>query len=156
VKSNLSDIALVAEIVAAFGVILTLIFVGFQINDSSNETRAATIQSALDSELFVSAQIVEHADTWDKMYTGSPLASGVETRKAVNLFNLIMTVSESQFHQFQSGYLDEQSWNARQNVLRAMVMLPIFDIWRSQLAAEIHSADFLALLDALGNPVAVK
>ena len=64
---KLSDLASAAEIVAAVGVIVSLIFVGFQVRDGNQETRAATIQAALDSELFFIATITDHAETWDKV-----------------------------------------------------------------------------------------
>jgi len=88
---KLDGLALVAEIVAAVGVILSLIFVGFQINDGSNETRAATIQAASDAESYMNVTLITHAATWDKVVIGAPLESGEENRRAILLFNLMMT-----------------------------------------------------------------
>ena len=55
-KWKLNELASIAEIVAAVGVILSLIFVGFQISDGSNETRAATIQAASDAESYMRSE----------------------------------------------------------------------------------------------------
>jgi len=41
-KWKLSNVASIAEIVAAIGVIFLLIFVGLQINEGNQETRAVT------------------------------------------------------------------------------------------------------------------
>ena len=46
-KLKLTDWASIAEIIAAIGVVFSLIFVGLQINEGNQETRAATIQAAV-------------------------------------------------------------------------------------------------------------
>jgi hypothetical protein len=146
---NTSKLADVAEIIAAVGVILSLLFVGFQIKDGNNETRAATLQSALNSEMDMISTIVWHTSTWDKVMTGAPLDSGEEMRKGIALYNLLMTERENRYYQFKSGYFDARIWEASVTSLRQMVILPIFGIWRNTPGALNHSADFLALLDSL-------
>jgi hypothetical protein len=62
---KLSNVASIAEIIAAIGIIFSLIFVGLQINEGNQETRAATIQAAAGAEAFMIATMVNHSDTWD-------------------------------------------------------------------------------------------
>jgi len=47
-NKNLTKWASIAELIAGVGVILSLIFVGLQINEGNRETRAATLQAATD------------------------------------------------------------------------------------------------------------
>ncbi len=100
----------VGELIGGIAIIVSLMYVGLQVRDSNREARAATIQAALDSELFTNAKIVDYAGTWDKVVTGAPLAEGKQTRRAIGLFNLLMTATENQYHQYIAGYLDAQSW----------------------------------------------
>jgi hypothetical protein len=150
-KWKLTELALIAEIVAAVGVIFSLIFVGFQINDGSNETRAATIQAASDAESFMLVTLIEHSGTWDKVVIGAPLDSGEETRKGILLFNLMMTENENRYRQFKSGYLDTQSWDSRLENLRSIVKMPMFKKWRASLGGKGHTAEFLHLVDELSE-----
>jgi hypothetical protein len=150
-KRELSEWAAIAEIVAAVGVILSLIFVGLQINEGNKETRAATMQAALDGEAFFVATVLNHVGTWQKIVTGAPLESGEEMRTAILLYNLLMTENENRFHQFYSGYLDSQAWQARLNTLKALAKLPIYETWRQSVGAQGHSADFLGLVDSLAE-----
>jgi len=150
-KLKLKDWASIAEIIAAIGVILSLIFVGLQINEGNQETRAATIQAASDAEAFMIATIVNHAETWNKVVTGAPLESGAETRKGINLYNFLMVGNENRYHQFRSGFLDASSWEGRLSILQPIVRLPIFKIWRESFGAKGHSAEFLELLDRLAE-----
>ena len=48
-KSKLSEYALVAEIIGAIAIILSLFFVGYQVNDSAKATRSATANEAISS-----------------------------------------------------------------------------------------------------------
>ena len=153
---KLTDWASIAEIIAAIGVIFSLIFVGLQINEGNQETRAATIQAASDAEAFMIATIVNHSETWDKVVTGAPLESGAETRKGINLYNFLMVESENRYYQFHSGYLDAPSWVGRQSTLQPIVKLPIFKLWRESFGARGHSAEFLELLDSLAEEAPVE
>jgi len=150
-KMRLSDWASIAEIIAAIGVILSLIFVGLQINEGNEETRAATIQASADAEAFMIATMLNQSGTWHKVVTGAPFDSEEETRSGILLFNLLMTESENRFHQFNSGFLDSQSWEGRVASLRPLVRLPIFGVWKESFGALNHSADFLDLLDRLAE-----
>ncbi len=143
---KLSDLASIAEIIASVGVILSLIFVGLQINDGNRETRAATIQASLDSEMFFQSQMLRYADTWEKVVTGMPLSEGEETRKGIVIFNMLMTLNENRFHQFNSGYLESALTN-----IELVRSFPFYETWRGSGGARARSPDFLKYLDAVRN-----
>ena len=98
-KWKLSEWASIAEIIAAIGVILSLIFVGVQVSEGNLETRAATLQAASDAEAFMLATFLEHTDTWDKVVTGQPLDDGAELRGGILLYNLLLVDTENRYHQ---------------------------------------------------------
>ncbi len=142
-NQKLSDWASIAEIIAAVGVVLSLLFVGFQIRDGNRETRAATVQAALDSELAVDAELLRYADTWQKLSTGVSLSDGAETREGIVLFNMLMTFYENRYVQFESGYLDEAP------NLETPVAFPFYDVWRKSGGATARSPRFLEYVDDL-------
>jgi len=148
---ELSDLASIAEIIGLVALVPSLIYVGLQIRTGNRETRAATIQSTLSSEMEMIAVLTENAAVWDKVVTGEPLSDGVETRKGILLFKLFMTDSENWYLQFKAGFLESQVWESRLGVLPELVSLPIFESWRPTLGARNHSADFLELLDNLAD-----
>ena len=146
-NESLSRWASIAEMIAAIGVILSLIFVGLQLNEGNRETRAATIQAATDSEMLFQTQILRYADVWEKMIIGAPIEDGEEMRRAINLFNMAMTEYENRYLQFEAGYFDAHSWGARRISMQAFVTLPTFKNWRESLAASTHTPGFLELID---------
>ena len=148
-KLKLQDVASVAEIVASVGVILSLIFVGLQLNEGNRETRAATTQSVLQTEMDMVKVFIDHSATWEKIIAGAPLAAGAETRKAINLYNLAMLESANRYLQFRSGYLEEKSWRGTARTLPGLKALSIYEEWRTSFGATGQDAEFLELLDGL-------
>ena len=145
----LSRWASIAEMIAAIGVILSLIFIGMQINEGNREARAATLQAANDSEMFMQSQLLRYADVWEKMNAGQPLESGAETRPGIVLYKLAMTEYENRFNQLEAGFLDPKMWATRMSGLRRLVALPFFDIWRPSIGATRTSPDSLERIDNL-------
>jgi hypothetical protein len=155
-KWKLSDWASVAEIIAAIGVIFSLIFVGLQINEGNLETRAATNQATADAEAFMIVTFANHSYTWNKVITGAPLESGAESRKGILLYNLLMVHTENQYRQFESGFLDARSWAGHKSNIQPLVRLPIYETWRQSLGSKGHSVEFLEILDSFAEEAPVE
>jgi hypothetical protein len=146
-NESLSRWASIAEMIAATGVILSLIFVGLQINDENRETRAATLQAANDSEMFMQSQLLRYPDVWEKILSGAPLEDGAEERQGIVLYNLVMTEYENRFAQFEAGYFDPALWEARRPGVARFAALPFFETWRESIGASDHSRSFLEMVE---------
>ncbi len=146
---KLSDLASVAEIIAATGVIFSLLFVGFEIRDGNRETRSATVQQILDSEMAFQSEVLRNADIWAKVTQGESLSDGEEALRGVVLYNMMMTLNEDRYYQFKSGYLDQEPPVFRSTELTSY---PIYDIWRKSAGANSRSQEFLELLDRQREP----
>lgn len=110
------------------GVIVSLIFVGFQLSEANRETRATNTLLALSSEMDLTMAFVNNAAVWDKVVAGAPLAPGEEMRKGIVLFNLLMLESANRFRQLNAGYLDPELWEARKRILPILVKYPICEV----------------------------
>ena len=141
-KLKLSEWASMAEVVGAIAIVVSLIFVGMQINDGNRETRAAVVQSALDSEIAFQAEILRYADTWVKVVTGQPFSDEVETRRAIILYTMLMTQNEIQFEQTNSGYLESNP-----DTLSVEVTWPIYEIWQQSAGYRGRSSEFRKFLE---------
>jgi hypothetical protein len=139
----------VAELIGGVAIVLSLVFVGVQIREGNRETRAATIQAALRSEMDMATTFLEYAETWDKVLNGESLAAGREFREGNLLYQVLMLDTEIRFYQYQSGYLDEAAWRARESTLPRFVALPIYEFWLTTPGGQNHSQEFLGLLEAM-------
>jgi hypothetical protein len=141
-KLKLSDWASIAEVLGAIAVVVSLLFVGFQIGEGNREARATRVQAALDSEMVFQAAILREASVWEKIVTGAPLAAGQETRKGIILYNMLQTQNENRYLQMQSGYLEHRT----SDLLRT-ASLPFYEIWRESPGAKSRSPEWLEILD---------
>lgn len=146
---KLERVALIFEIVGGIAIVLSLVFVGLQMRDSNRATRAATTQAALQSEIRNVVAYLDHADVLERMVTGDSLAEGVETRKAILLYHILMVDSNARYTQYQAGYLDEPSWQARRRILAGWTSLPTYEKWLEAFAGQGQSQEFLDLLEEI-------
>jgi hypothetical protein len=146
---NWEAIGAIGEILGAAGVIITLGYLALQLRRSNKQARAATLQTTLDSEIALMSVLVENTGTWHRVVGGEPLGTEEETRTATILYNMVLTEGENRYHQFESGFLDIQSWEGRVASLRPILLLPIYEMWRQTPGALNHSADYLNFLEDL-------
>ena len=138
---SLQDWGAIGELLGGVAIIVSLLYVGLQIKHGNRETRANTLQATLDSEMSLQTEAMRYAGTWDKIVTGVHLADGEETRRAILLYNMMMTLYQNRYYQFKTGYLDHPP------VTEDAVMWPMYEIWRGSGGAKNRSAEFLEFLD---------
>jgi hypothetical protein len=142
-KRSLQDWASIAEILGAAAVVVSLLFVGFQISDGNRETRAATAQAALDSEMSFQAELLRYAGTWEKVTTGVPLSDREEQRRGIVLYQMMQTLNENRYHQMKSGYLPYEP-----SALLGAVSWPMYDVWIESGGYQSRSRDYREFLNA--------
>ena len=147
-NQKLSDWASIAEILGAAAIVVSLVFVGFQISDGNRETRAATLQAILDAEMSFQAELVRYSDIWEQAVTISDFADPVDRRRAINLYNMAMTLNENRYQMANAGFIE-----APLKSLERIVRFPLYDVWRDSPGAESRSEEFLELVDEMRNEV---
>ena len=122
-KLSLSDWANVAEIGAAVGVIVSLIFVGLELQNNTAATAAATREAINQKDMeFLSLRLdssvlaMAHA----KLENGEEL-SPVETSQLVHQENVNFISFEHSFYQFQKGILEPDEWSRHENIVRIQI-----------------------------------
>ena len=143
-KMRLADWASIAEIFGAFAIVVSLYFVGAELSEGNRETRAATTQATLDSAVAFNAEVLRYADVWEKVLTDSEISDAVDKRRAIVLYNMMMTLNENRYQMNRSGYMEYSA-----DSLRDVVDLRIHDAWRTSPGAAAHSKDFLDYVDGL-------
>jgi len=138
---SLQDWGALGELVGGFAIIVSLLYVGVQIKLGNRETKAATLQATLDSEMFLQAEAMRYAGTWDKIVTGVHIADGEELRRGIILYNMMMTLYQNQYYQFKTGLLDSLP------EYKDPVTWPMYEIWRGSGGATLRSPEFLEFLD---------
>jgi hypothetical protein len=138
---SLQDWGAIGELLGGVAIIVSLLYVGLQIKHGNREARASTLQATLDSEMSWQAEAMRYAGIWEKIVTGVHFADGEETRKAILIYNMMMTLYQNRYYQFKTGYLDNPP------PIEEPVKWPFYEVWRASGGAKNRSAEFLELLD---------
>jgi len=143
-KIKLTDWASIAEILGAIAVVISLLFVGLQLNDGNRETRAATTQASLDSEMFFQAELLRYADVWETVVLDGDTSDPVERRRAIVLFNMVMTLHDNRYQMEKAGYFEFSEY-----ALGSTTQSDFYEVWRTSPGALSRSKEFMEIADAV-------
>ena len=147
---KLSDWASIAEVVSAMAVVISLLYVGFQINQNTNEVRAANRQQLVSrshSATLSTAASPELAGAVAKAGDGSTLTSLELSQYGYLVRSMLYDVQEA-YLLYREGRLDEEYWNTRAAIALAfMAQTPARDVYRrDKSVGALHTA-FIEWMD---------
>ena len=122
-KFSLSDWANVAEIGAATGVIVSLIFVGLQLQSNTEATEAATREAINAKDIqFLSLRLDSSilARAHAKRIKGEKL-DFLEETQLIQEDYINFVVFEHTFRQYQDGVIAQDEWARHENIVRMQI-----------------------------------
>jgi len=129
---NWEAIATVAEVIGAIGVVASLLYVGIQIRQNSETTKAATIAQVLDQSASVSLIMAADKAVASVFARGLEEPSSLEKDERAQFRQIMFALfrryenSEYQFHQ---GLLPPENWQALKANMASVVGTPGFQWW---------------------------
>ena len=137
-RRRLSEWANVAEVISAVAVIVSLLYVGYQINENTAEIRAANRQELVNRSHTATmgfATSPELSGVMAKVAAGEALDQVEETQYAYAVRTVLYDVQEA-FLLHQEGRLDEGYWKTRHALISEYLSKPaaseIYDQIRSR------------------------
>ena len=122
------DLSYLGDLIAAAGVIASLVYLSIQIRRSESTTRAATTQELLSKSIEI-LLLHDKDSALIKAESGQSLSDIEKTLLERSHFALFSHFNNA-YHQNLSGKLDEEIWdmfNAR--ILKNVRKMPDFDLW---------------------------
>ena len=148
-KLGLSGWANVAEIGAAAGVIISLIFVGLELRSNTEATEAATREAINQKDIqFLSLKIDSSvlAVANAKRLAGEELSFLEDTQliaeQYINFVNF-----EHTFRQYQSGVISSDEWQRHENIVRKVIQGSPYSQRMWGYYRETFVPDFQVLVD---------
>ena len=133
--------ALIAEIVSAIAIVLSLVFVGFQVrqgaeatDNNTAATRGQVLESLMNADLDVLMLAAEHPYLVSFSFNPDEHTEQEIGRATVNFYVLLRT-RDHFWKQFNSGFLDEATYVSYRNTLLLMVTKSAF--YRREWEAQI-------------------
>jgi hypothetical protein len=122
-KFSLSDWANVAEIGASAGVIISLIFVGLQLQSNTDVTEAATREAINHKDLeYLSLRLDSSvlARAHAKLENGEELTP-LEESQAVHQEYVNFVAFEHSFYQYQKGFFEPEQWLRHRKIVQLQI-----------------------------------
>jgi len=121
--------ALVAQIIGAAAVVVSLLYLAVQIRDSSKINKATTRSHLTELSENILFKGAEHAEVLHKAYSGEQL-TGLEMATVTWFFRAVFRGYENYVYQHHHGFLDEQEWRAFRFVMKDTFARPIArEVW---------------------------
>lgn len=125
----LKEYALIAEIISAIAITISLIFVGIQISGNTKATRASTFHEIASLDIQVLLSFAASEDSANKITTfreNPDALSSSELNHAFYLFGAEVRHVENMFLQHQNKMLSERDWKSRKALVEGIVLSPGF------------------------------
>jgi hypothetical protein len=128
-KEILEEYALIAEIISAIAIIISLVFVGLQIKENTKATQASTFHeiAALDIQILLSLGNSQESARLISTFRENPdVLSEKELNHGFYLFAAEVRHVENLFLQNENKMLSKKDWDSRKSLVEGMVQTPGF------------------------------
>jgi hypothetical protein len=150
-KLKLSDYAEIAEIISAFAIVLSLVFVGFQLSDNAKATRSATANSSISSisNWYAALGTNEQASAnFFNAITNPDTRSPEEWFQYVMAFHSVMLNFQNSYYLVEEGTLDFEIRDSLTAAIAAVKDQPGFLLYWQQ-RKPIFFPEFQAYVDLI-------
>lgn len=147
-KAKLQEYALIAEIIGAICIVISLIFVGIQVKDNTTASEAATYQASVgyDIELLMAVagdpDMARIVSTY--IYGDSSSLSELDTTRAEYQMTALLRHLENLYSQHELGLLSDETWATRQAFVEAILLSPGYERYQTSPLARNFSGRFKA------------
>ena len=150
-KQSLQNYALIAEIIGGIAVVVSLIYVGFQIEQNTSERRAESIRSITQGNRELALVYVNNAEAgiaWHKVLDGKAL-----TRRELNIMSdsvyAHLMLLEETYNAFEAGYVGEDFLKPRTALIEQKILWSkdLRRVYSEMKSAGIFSMKFTDWLD---------
>ncbi len=136
-KYNLKKIALLAEIIGGFAIVVSLIFVGIQFKENTKATKSATANAANAITIAYYSEIGNSAQSsqlmWNYIKDPKSITSSGEKYQATILIHGLVLSFQNSYYLANEGTLDQNVQESLTAALKAVKNQPGFvDFWENR------------------------
>jgi hypothetical protein len=144
---TLSDLANLAQIIAAIGVVVSLLYLAVQIRGNTKIASAQARHAISEFVLRISIFRAEHADRFAKLESGAELTDGDRQFQYWTHVQFLLH-AETYFHHHHLGLMPDAHWRGYTKFITRYVQSPGFnEVWTD--IGPAFSEDFARWLDRL-------
>ena len=145
-----SDWSIIAEIVSAIGVMISLIYLAVQIRSNTRATKASASFDATHSWAESNEQVPQFSDELILAFKRSfdPTSDQNEFSDIENIrigahIRALFQKLEGQYYLYKYGYLEPDVWKGRSKWANGLIQLPYYNLWwENELKQSIFTDEF--------------
>ena len=143
---NRSKLADYSEIISSIAIIITLIYLSIQTQQTNNALLANSRQATMAADVEMVSALISNPEAWANAMQTDIELSFVEQRQVINVLAGLLRIREFAWFQFKNGIMDEATFNS---YLAPAVrwLRNIFNSWES-LSADFDP-EFVAHINKL-------
>ena len=104
---KLEKTAAIAEIVSSIAIVLTLIYLAIQAQQTNNALLASSRQGTMTADVTMIAALINSPESWDNMSRPFSELTAAEQGQVANVMAGLLRVREYAWFQYENGILDE-------------------------------------------------
>ena len=155
---NLADLANLGEAIGGFAVVLSLLYVAYELRTSTKTMRASTASQSSQSWSSLNESILHDPELialtnilFSKEYDSESLTK-VERARLSLFCRTVMQKAEAEYFLFEAGILTERIWKIRRINIRKWFMLPGWiEWWDSEKRLSGYTEEFISELFPPGD-----
>ena len=150
-KEKLQEFALLAEIISAVAVVVSLLYVGYQIRESTEQAKLDSIRTMDEGYQQQAMNYVQNESlgiAWHKVLDGEKLTDREVDMFGDNLYANLMLLEET-WNAVKGGYLDEEFLDARIALIQIKILSSpqVRERHRVMVEGGIYTPEFVTWLD---------
>ncbi len=150
---NWDAISAVSSALGGLGVIVSVIFLVYEVRRNAQAIEGATVQSLMSLERDVFAMLADNAGLFIRGRRDRSSLSEEDMFRFDKIVGSYMSLAYSGFVQFQERLIDDETWEAYENAIRANLMHPGFGAsW--DMAKTGYPKSFRELIDTSAKDAA--
>jgi hypothetical protein len=129
---NWEAISAIGQIVGAVGVIISVIYLAFQVRSNARQTRLASMRSMSDAFNQWLQSLAENAEFGDLYYRGMrdfESIQGPDLPRFSALMDHLFRIYEDMYYQNLEGHLDPRVWRGFEAPMRDIIAYPGAQAW---------------------------
>jgi hypothetical protein len=146
---NWEAIGAIGEVVGAFAVIATLLYLAVQIRQNTKAIRSTTLTAITEHKHFELRWSSDIAPAWRKALTDPSSLTPDESWQVAEWMASSFVARQNEFFQHQQGLIDDDTWEASEKIIKLALSGDWARNWWNEFGPNAFTENFVRLVEEI-------
>ncbi len=148
-EPNWDAIGAIGEIIGAGAVVISILYLAFQVRQNTRSVQGTTIQAVTDTIQNEQRWSSELSSIWVKVIDGTDSLSAEEEFRFCEWLIAAMHARQNEHIQFTKGLLAPELWHGSEGIIRMIGSVEWIRVWWRNAYKAMYTQQFIAIVDEL-------